>query len=402
MSHVQAGSVATVLLISTSSSLLVVVVSWLCGLWVTDKRPTLLMMTIPFTITACVSLWLPEPMRISLEDLEGKYVHKWEYSFQHCFLFQGWHHFVSRNMYAFFIVMASSLACLSACLAWLCQTPARHRLGRQTVVYCVLVAVLNMGAACMCVSVSCNRWYEGATFVLLAPMWKHFTNAFFKRIVLARTEIHAGTAQTRCMWRTLACGYILSFFLTGSLVYGLVGPFTRSDFNAAPFYHSVVYGPLSLFLGIQFVLDAIFFREAYRNLHSVWSSKQAAIPTLPAGSGDSNLREALRVAKTNLWLVVLSVVGNGLYSGVVCVSFGGSVIRVVAYDQDPLTGFEAASASSWILAIWCFDSIFNDVCAAYIGLGATQEALEVRVLLCKVALPSIEFRTEGQFSSSRE
>ena len=348
-------AVLSVLCVCASCSCCVLWASWLCGLWEQARKPTLIMSLVPFLLTAFCALGPPlardDPGRCFATTLPE-----------------------STQLYGLEMVlmlaaqMGVSWAGLCVSLVWLYQIPAKTTLGILAVKYSVLTALLNMMGLLGwtlggCMTAGVDRFDINAAVFALSFTGSFVTNILLQKIVIVRTETHSDKEAAGSMRRTIYGEYIGGALLClGALLHGL----TRG--------RGIVPGGL-LFSGIYMlgsfhllVFDGIFSWHAYVALRQTLQQAQNALPA--KACGESRTGTAVAVARNNLRLVLLAVLGTSLHY---C-----TVLALAAWFSISPQSFLRFKFFHVLFPMWCLDSIFNDLCAVYIGCGPTEAGRTLR------------------------
>ncbi|CAK9015830.1 unnamed protein product [Durusdinium trenchii] len=221
---------------------------------------------------------------------------------------------------------------------------------------------------------TCGRPQWWSTLASVPLGLNPLTNVLLKRIILQMTEIHAGRDRTRYMRKTTYAEFIVGIMVV--IIAISVAACASSGVSILnPDFLRPVTVALTLAILVLVVLDGVFSWSAYTALRSVVRDVRMVMPAQEAG----RLSTAMAVARANLCLVVLAVLGTSLFYGMFVV---GGVAFLLFYQAGPVQQNEDYSDAPFALAlvplvIWCLDSIFNDVCAVYLGCGPTQAALEL-------------------------
>ncbi|OLQ06794.1 hypothetical protein AK812_SmicGene9860 [Symbiodinium microadriaticum] len=347
-------AVLSVLGVCASCSCCVLWASWLCGLWEQARKPTLMMSLVPFLMTAFCALAPPlvrdDPGRCFAATLPE-----------------------STQLYGLEMVlmlsaqMGVSWAGLGVSLVWLSQIPAKTTLGILAVKYSMLTALLNMMGLLGwtlggCMTAGVDIFDINAAVFALSFTGSFVTNIILQKIVIVRTETHSDKEAAGRMRCTIYGEYIGGALLClGALLHGV----TRGQ-GIVPggLLFSFVYILGSLHL---LVFDGIFSWHAYVALRQTLQQAQSALPAKACGEGRTGT--AVAVAKNNLRLVLLAVLGTSLHY---C-----TVLALAAWFCVSPQSFLRFKFFHVLFPVWCLDSIFNDLCAVYIGCGPTEEALEL-------------------------
>ncbi|CAE7530058.1 unnamed protein product [Symbiodinium sp. CCMP2456] len=275
--------------------------------------------------------------------------------------------------------MAFSWACLSVALAWRYQVPAPERaeLGHRALRYLAVTTILNTLGTGFFVRVTCGTPVLADLLAISPVVLNPFTNVLMKRIVLRMSEIYAGREQTKFMRMTtyaeLLSGCLIA--IIAAVFVGLLETYGTSS-NFPPGTVHAVGTAAILALTVLVVLDGIFSWSAFTSLRAILRSVQMVMPT---ESNKSVVSNSLAVAKANLWLVALAVIGTSIFYAMLIVLVGAVTIfyRHGSEEQESYTSYTEPSDPTLVqgmlpLMIWCLDSIFNDLCAVYLGCGPTQ------------------------------
>ncbi|CAE7892566.1 unnamed protein product, partial [Symbiodinium microadriaticum] len=387
---VRVESILFMLLVAVLSSLVVFGISWACGLWEMRRCPTLAVAALPFMFTVAICIVLPFPL-IHTIPLE---VHHREDA-RDCYLLANSElAFAVGGTYIYAITMALSWACLSVALAWRYQVPAPERaeLGNRAVRYLAVTTILNTIGTGFFVRVTCGTPMLADLLAISPVVLNPFTNVLMKRIVLRMSEIYAGREQTKFMRMTtyaeLFSGCLIA--VIAAVFVGLLETYGTSSNFPPGTAHAVGIAAI-LALTVLVVLDGIFSWSAFTSLRAILRSVQMVMPT---ESNKSIVSNSLAVAKANLWLVALAVLGTSIFYAMLIVLVGAVTIfyQHESEHQESYTGYESYPGYSGYtdepsdptlvqgmlpLMIWCLDSIFNDLCAVYLGCGPSQAALQM-------------------------
>ena len=325
--------------------------SWLCGLWEMDRKPTLAMIPVPFVVTALCALAPPLS-----RDQPGR-----------CFAMRHpdpdlWYlqRYGVEVVVMLSALMGVSWAGLCVSIAWLYQAE-KTALGTLAVKYSVSTALLN--------TIGLLGWTLGGcktagveTFDIhtllfgLSCTGSFLTNVLLQKIVIVRTETHSGRGEATWMRRSVYGEYIAGATI---LIGGMLHAGTRG--------HGIVRGgklfASAYMLGslLLLVFDSIFSWQAYVTLQRALQQAQSIMPVT---SWASKMSAAVAVAKVNLRLVLLAVLGTSLHYT--------TLLVVAAWFCFSPMSFVHFKFYHLLLPMWCLDSIFNDLCALYIGCGPTQ------------------------------
>lgn len=387
---VRVESILFMLLVAVLSSLVVFGISWACGLWEMRRCPTLAVAALPFMFTVAICIVLPFPLIHSI-PLE---VHHREDA-RDCYLLANSElAFAVGGTYIYAITMALSWVCLSVALAWRYQVPAPERaeLGNRAVRYLAVTTILNTIGTGFFVRVTCGTPMLADLLAISPVVLNPFTNVLMKRIVLRMSEIYAGREQTKFMRMTtyaeLFSGCLIA--VIAAVFVGLLETYGTSSNFPPGTAHAVGIAAI-LALTVLVVLDGIFSWSAFTSLRAILRSVQMVMPT---ESNKSIVSNSLAVAKANLWLVALAVLGTSIFYAMLIVLVGAVTIfyQHESEHQESYTGYESYPGYSGYtdepsdptlvqgmlpLMIWCLDSIFNDLCAVYLGCGPSQAALQM-------------------------
>lgn len=350
-----------------------------CGaapLWLWRRSPFF------FTVAICIVLPFPLIHSITLD------VHHRDDA-RDCYLLANSElAFSVGGMYIYAITMALSWACMSVALAWRHQVPAPERaeLGNRAVRYLAVTTVLNTIGTGFFVRVTCGTPVLADLLAISPVVLNPFTNVLMKRIVLRMSEIYAGREQTKFMRMTtyaeLLSGCLIA--IIAAVFVGLLDTYGTSSNFPLGTAHAVGIAAI-LALTVLLVLDGIFSWSAFTSLRAILRSVQMVMPT--EESNKSIVSNSLAVAKANLWLVALAVLGTSIFYAMLIVLLGAVTIfyQHESERQESYTGYSGYTEPSdptlvqgmVPLLIWGLDSIFNDLCAVYLGCGPTQAALQM-------------------------
>jgi len=339
----EVGGIIAVVIFAGLSSLCVFGTSWLCGFWEASRTPTLALMPLPFVMTLIICLLVP----FTLESPGTCFVTTFDYGLHTVPLFAP--------------LMGTSWAGLAVSLVWLYQTPTRTALGKLTFRYFLATALLNTIGTLGIVIQHCGRMSIGNSIMLLSFLSNWVTNILLQKVVITRTRLHAGNEAVRCMQKTIygevAAGTVL---VTVLLVYLLTNVVSEGAGRM------IIMSGMIVAAFVFVILDGIFSWNAFKALRQVVSGIKSS---LPAGGVENKLTVAVRIATNNLWLVLLAVLGTSLHYVALIIALG--------LHQAGVWGFKFHIFYFILFFTWCVDSFFNDLCAIYIGCGATQAALEL-------------------------
>eukprot|EP00439_Symbiodinium_sp_Y106_P068354 s593_g11.t1 len=364
---VRVESILFMLLVAVFSSLVVFGLSWACGLWEMRRCPTLAVAALPFFFTVAICIVLPFPLIHSI-TLD---VH---------------HRDDARDCY----LLANSE------LAFSVPAPERAELGNRAVRYLAVTTVLNtigssgqhlalafrsLGTGFF-VRVTCGTPVLADLLAISPVVLNPFTNVLMKRIVLRMSEIYAGREQTKFMRMTTYAELLIA--IIAAVFVGLLDTYGTSSNFPLGTAHAVGIAAI-LALTVLLVLDGIFSWSAFTSLRAILRSVQMVMPT--EESNKSIVSNSLAVAKANLWLVALAVLGTSIFYAMLIVLLGAVTIfyQHESERQESYTGYSGYTEPSdptlvqgmVPLLIWGLDSIFNDLCAVYLGCGPTQAALQM-------------------------
>eukprot|EP00913_Durusdinium_trenchii_P010836 g10165.t1 len=267
-----------------------------------------------------------------------------------------------------------ALSCFDAAWDGALKTRRSFEAEVNRVKYMVLATLLNTVGMIFLEQATCGRPQWWSTLASVPLGLNPLTNVLLKRIILQMTEIHAGRDRTRYMRKTTYAEFIVGIMVV--IIAISVAACASSGVSILnPDFLRPVTVALTLAILVLVVLDGVFSWSAYTALRSVVRDVRMVMPAQEAG----RLSTAMAVARANLCLVVLAVLGTSLFYGMFVV---GGVAFLLFYQAGPVQQNEDYSDAPFALAlvplvIWCLDSIFNDVCAVYLGCGPTQAALEL-------------------------